>query len=511
MKQKILLINPNLMKPPISPVGLDYIAIALEQAGYEIDFVDLCHSENISETLDSIMDEEWDYLFIGISIRNVDDSYFASRDFCLEKTAGIINLIREKFESPDAAPAQTLNQKPDRRPNRKTPPIVLGGVGFSIFPKAVMDYCKADFGIIGDPESSLIKLAKLLERNSGVDDVATIPGLVYMDSSTSGYIQNPPSFESPYLSLARRTLSDHTFYFQQGGMIGFETKRGCPRKCAYCADPIAKGRTLRYRNPVDVADELEFLLEKGVTHFHTCDSEFNTNREHLLAVCEEIIRRGLGKKIQWYAYCVPTPFDDEIAETMKKAGCCGIDFTVDSLDDVILASLNHPHTHRDVVNTVNVCCKYSIATMLDMLIGVPGESRITIERTIDRSRSIPADCIGISLGVRLYPGTPLWQRVKKDIKKSGHSSVTGLNPEDFDHLKGNDEFLLMRPVFFLENTLGDDVADFLIEYIDGDKRFMFGGSGTKAKNYNYNQNKVLVDALKEGHRGAYWHILSQYS
>jgi hypothetical protein len=40
--QKVLLVNPNEMKPPVAPIGLDYIASALEGAGFTVDLIDLC-------------------------------------------------------------------------------------------------------------------------------------------------------------------------------------------------------------------------------------------------------------------------------------------------------------------------------------------------------------------------------------------------------------------------------------------------------------------------------------
>ena len=97
-------------------------------------------------------------------------------------------------------------------------------------------------------------------------------------------------------------------YFAHGGQAGFESKRGCPAACLYCADPVAKGRRLRLRPPTAVADEIAALLAQGIDHLHTCDCEFNLPPEHAIAVCEELIRRGLGRQLRWYAYCAPAPF-----------------------------------------------------------------------------------------------------------------------------------------------------------------------------------------------------------
>ena len=73
---------------------------------------------------------------------------------------------------------------------------------------------------------------------------------------------------------------DNLRYFAEGGMGSFETKRGCNQRCLYCPEPASRGRDVRLRTARSVADELEALCDAGITHLHTCDSEFNLPPEH---------------------------------------------------------------------------------------------------------------------------------------------------------------------------------------------------------------------------------------
>ena len=73
-----------------------------------------------------------------------------------------------------------------------------------------------------------------------------------------------------------------------------ECKRGCARRCIYCVDPLTKGRSFRLRSPSDVCEEIETLLAQDIDVLHFCDPEFNLPRDHALAICHEIIRRGPG-------------------------------------------------------------------------------------------------------------------------------------------------------------------------------------------------------------------------
>ncbi len=487
----ILLVNPNVIHPPIAPVGLEYLAAGLEHAGYSVDLLDVSLSEQEPEVTiacSGLLDNT--YLFIGVSARNIDDSYFASRDFCMEKTAALIETLRNEYTSR----------------HHSCPPVVLGGVGFSIFPEVSMRYCDADFGIIGDSEEPVIMLAEGLNTKNTDETWRKIPGLLYKDNDGSVHRGQSPRHSLPDFSLADRHIADNVGYFKRGGMIGFETTRGCPRSCAYCPEPSVRGTTLRLRPASEVADEIESLLQQGITHFHTCDSECNLNRDHLVNICREFIERGLGEQVSWYAYCVPTPFDEEMADLMRAAGCRGIDFTVDSMVPEMLTFLRQPHTPDDVRRTVALCRKNGIATMLDLLLGVPGETRDTIARCLLDAASCDPDCIGISLGVRLYPGTALWDMVKGQGYPGENPSIHGWLET---HSNFSDQSALFQPVFYLEHTLGTDCAAYVSEQIHGDSRFMFGGGGTDAVNYNYNQNLLLDRALEEGYRGAYWHILSR--
>jgi hypothetical protein len=286
-------------------------------------------------------------------------------------------------------------------------------------------------------------------------------------------------------------------------MVGFETKRGCDQKCIYCADPISKGRIIRLRNPQDVAEELAHLYQKGVDHFHTCDSEFNIPEKPAIEVCKQIVRKRLGDKIRWYAYASPTPFSKELAYWMERAGCAGIDFGVDHGNDQMLRRLGRAHNSEAIAKTARLARKHGFSFMFDLLLGGPGETRDTIRQTIDFMKEVSPDRVGISLGVRLYRGTELARRV---IREDGFGVA---NRNLHGVIQGNEEML--QPIFYLPGELGDDIEDFIERQFDGDPRFLLGSRKNLARNYNYNENSRLMEAIKQGYRGAFWDILRRMS
>lgn len=479
MLQKLILINSNLMKPPIAPIGIDYIATAARKAQIHVDVVDLCLADDPQKMLNKAFSSISPNL-VGISFRNVDDSFWPSAQSFLLNLIDMVKTIRNLTDAP----------------------IIIGGIGFSIFPMQIIKETGADFGIHGDGEESIIFLMKELESNR--PQFNAIPGLIWRDKGR--IFCNSPAWPKEIEVPTSRDAIENITYFIRGGQIGIETKRGCNQNCIYCADPSAKGKSVRCRNPVEVANEFESLLKQGIDVFHTCDSEFNICYEHALSICDELIKRKLGMRIRWYAYCAVKPFDFKLAYKMTTAGCVGINFTGDSGSIMMLEKYRQSHQPKDLAESVNLCKENSIKVMVDLLLGGPGETPETLKETIDFFKRIKPDCVGTSLGVRLYPDTVMTKLLNAE-------GALELNKSIRRKYSGPIEFY--KPTFYISKLLGDQPAQLVHDLIGSDNRFfkpVIEGDhpiDTLSKDHNYNDNNVLNEAIANGARGAYWDILSQ--
>ncbi len=461
---KIALVNTNRMQPPIAPIGLDYIASALRAAGHTVELLDLCWEADADRAI-AVFFSGSEFGLVGMTLRNTDDCVFTSRQSFLQGFIDLVQAVRKNSAAP----------------------IVAGGVGFSTMPEQVLSLADVDYGVWGDGEFVLPALAGSLER---AEDVPDLPNLIR--KRESGWHRNPPAMRSlEHLPSMDRQFVDNKRYFQEGGQCGFETKRGCFGSCIYCADPVAKGKQVRVRPPAAVVDEIEALIEQGIDCLHTCDGEFNMPQDHALAVCREFIRRGLGEKVRWYAYCSPMPFSRETAGVMRQAGCAGIDFGADNGSETMLRRLGRSFSPGDILNATRWAREAGMAVMLDLLLGAPGESRESITQTVELMKRADPDRVGVSLGVRVYPGTALEGEVNGKENRKG--LVGGL--DSFD------------PVFFMDPGIEQDVFEWLHGLIGNDRRFLFYDPSRPKQNYNYNDNQRLVDAIRQGHRGAYWDIL----
>jgi hypothetical protein len=97
--------------------------------------------------------------------------------------------------------------------------------------------------------------------------------------------------------------------------------------------------------------------------------------------------------------------------------------------------------------------------------------------------------VGVALGVRVYPGTELAETVKKGLKPGKEAA---------------------DPLFFIEPSIDSTVSDLIEDLVGNDERFFLFNPKQPEKNYNYNANQRLVEAIGQGYRGAYWDILLRY-
>jgi radical SAM superfamily enzyme YgiQ (UPF0313 family) len=470
----VCLINTNLMRPLIGPIGLDYVAEALAGAGWVPEVLDLALAEDPRRAVGDYFRSRQP-LAVGLTVRNTDDCYFPSGDFLLPAVAQIVGWLRQET---DAA-------------------LVAGGVGLSVMPEAVLEFLGCDFAIRGDGEHAL---PLLLAEISGGGDFESVPNLVWRKGGR--LVRNRALFPSLTSRAYSRGFVDNAAHFRLGGMGGIETKRGCPMGCAYCADPLAKGRRPRPREPRLVADEVEALLAQGVDHLHLCDSEFNIPLAHAAAVLEEWVRRGLGEKFSWYGYLAPVPFSPELARLALRSGCRGLNFGIDHLDDGMLAGLGRNFRRADIEATAAVCREAGLNFMVDLLLGGPGETEASLAVAVEGARRLGASRIGIAPGMRIYPGTRMAARVRREGFQG--------NPNLHRPAGLGARARLLEPTFYVAAEVAP-IVERLRLLIGRDERFFLGLRDESEANYNYNDNQLLEEAIRRGMRGAYWDILRRLS
>jgi len=467
--KEVVLVNANTLRPPVSPVGLEYVAEALLEAGLAVRVIDLVFEPDWRAAIEREL-KAGEPLLVGVSVRNTDDCSFISGQSFLPWIREVVTEVKKYTGAP----------------------VFLGGVGFSIMPDTAVLATGADGGINGDGEDAMVWLAKALLSGESYE---SLPNLVLRHDG-SIVVNRREEVDLLRVSLHKRRVFDNKRYEEQGGMVGIETKRGCGQPCVFCADPVAKGKRLRLRPPGLVSQEFGNLVEQGVNWFHLGDAEFNLPIKHAKSVCRTLIENGLADKIHWYTYCAPVPFDRELASLMKKSGCAGINFGVDSLDDGQLRRLGKSYLAYHVQRLTSLLNRAGINYLFDFLVGGPGETKETVETTIERIKQYKVAGAGIALGLRVYPGTEFGREVASGRVKKGLHPADGSNAE--------------TPLFYVSPALGKDPVAFVKRLVGDDPRFMMLAAPGEQGSYNYAGDDLLSRLIQEGARGAYWDILKKH-
>ncbi len=383
---KVLLISVNNESDPypVAPIGVAYIATALNNKGHDVRLLDLYFVENDLLTIGNFLKEFLPDV-IGISIRNIDNLTYNQSIFYLPKIRDIVNFIK----------------------SNTSVPVIVGGSGFSIFPEEVLRYLQLDIGIVGEGENAFPVLVATI-NNGG--DICTIPNICYIEDGE--FILNDISYCS-LDSSPDRMLLDNKKYFELGGMSSIQSKRGCPFECTYCTYPNVEGKTLRFREPGDIVEELREIEAKyGIDYVFFVDDIFNIPKEHAIAVCEEMIRCNLG--IDWTCFATPKDMTAELAKLMKMAGCKGIEFGSDAGTEKTLRGLGKPFAIDDVARVTESCNSIDLPNAHYIIIGGPNEDDTTLNETFALFEKINPTAVIALIGARIYPNTLLFRRAVED-------------------------------------------------------------------------------------------------
>jgi radical SAM superfamily enzyme YgiQ (UPF0313 family) len=378
MRILLISVNRERMPFPVFPLGLAYIAGALKEGGHQIEIMDLCFSQGISVDLNNTL-HRFQPDLVGISLRNLDNLTYPTSVSYLKEVEEVIGICRRSSSSR----------------------LVIGGSGYSLAPKELLQNLNVDFGIVGEGEEIFLHLVKSIEKG---DPISPSPYLLIKQKPF------PPLVEGARVYPIRspdRTLFETHRYFEEGGMGNIQTKRGCPFSCIYCTYPLLEGRGVRTRKMEEVVEEIQQLVEEGVDYIYFVDDIFNYPSSYAEALCREMIRKKVD--VQWSAFIHPGFFTDTLLNRMKEAGCEGIEFGTDSGSPRMLENYKKSFTQEDIFQSSKICSKLNVNHCHYLLFGGPGENEETIEESFQLMDELDPTAVIAMLGIRIYPGTEMEQ------------------------------------------------------------------------------------------------------
>ena len=448
---KTLLISPNVetLPDPVFPIGLAYITSALKRNGFNCKVLDLCFEKDYEAAVEAAV-TSFKPDVIGLSLRNIDNVSYPNYISYLPFFAEVVKRIRL----------------------HTTGIIVIGGSGFSLMSDEILKYLGGDFGVVGEGESSFVKLLRRLKRKKENPK----------ESARSGAIEHGPGIieDLDEISGPDRSVFDNAAYLKWGGMGNLQTKRGCPFKCVYCTYPVIEGKKIRVRSPERICGEIEEMIEQGIRDFFIVDNEFNYPIEHAKAVCREMIRRKLS--VRWSCYAHPGFVTPQLVELMLEAGCTGVEFGSDAANETMLKNLGKGFTLGELKKASDICRKAGMSFCHSLLFGGPGETMETVRETITTIEGMSPRAVICMIGIRVFPGTRLsFIAMKEGI----------VHPEaDF-----------MRPVFYISPAVEKEILPFIKKFSKKAPTWIFPG-------LNINITEDLQRKLRRfGVKGPLWEYM----
>jgi hopanoid biosynthesis associated radical SAM protein HpnJ len=191
--------------------------------------------------------------------------------------------------------------------------------------------------------------------------------------------------------------------------VALYTTRGCPAQCTFCLWPqTLSGHPWRKRSSDAVADEMKKALTywPNVKEFFFDDDTFNIQKARTIELCEKL----KPLKMTWSCTSRVTT-DFETLKAMKEAGCRLLIVGFESGDPQILKNIKKGATVERARQFVKDCKKLGLIVHGDFILGLPGETKETIRRTIDFAKELNVETIQVSVA-HAYPGTELYEYVK---------------------------------------------------------------------------------------------------
>lgn len=370
---KVCLINPpRLIKPlsivlkPAPPLGLAFIAAALQSEGAEVSVIDA-----LAEGYEVYHEFRDDIVVNGFSIEEIARRIPADVDMI-----GLSIMFSGNWPH---------NRRLIDALGKRFPRAVLVAGGEHI--TAAPEFCiRQTRGlavcVLGEGEATIVELARALEQGGSFADVA---GIVYR-SDQGVPVRNPrraritqpeavarPAWE--LFPLADYREKSITYGVTSGSSLPLLATRGCPYQCTFCSSPEMWGTRYVMRSPRDVVDEIEHFVDKfGVRNYDFYDLTAIIKKSWIIEFCQELERRKLDITWQIPAGTRSEAIDDEVAEHLYRSGCRNITYAPEAGSRRVLRAIKKKVNLDRMLESISHSTRQGMNVKVNFMMGFPEET-----------------------------------------------------------------------------------------------------------------------------------------
>jgi anaerobic magnesium-protoporphyrin IX monomethyl ester cyclase len=336
------------------PWGIACISKYLQDAGYHVQFLDGQALQLPKEDLISNFDK---YLPDVIGITAFSTQYNAVRYLAnyVKSTIGI--------------------------------PVVVGGPLATYQPELVLNTTDVDICVIGEGEITAVDLLNHFDRLEDVKGIAYKKNGTIITSPPQNKIIDLDQLGMPDFSLfeMEKYLNQDNPYAREkstGKSITFITSRGCPYSCHFCSKSSRNYRTM---SPRKVYETLRILKEEfSIEEISFGDELFLASKKRF----SELSPLLKSLNIPWGAQARVNVVDKEFLNLVKRSGCIGLGYGIESGSQRILDNMNKKITVQQIEEAMRNTKKLNIPVKVQLIFGYPGEDEETVQETIDLFRRV---------------------------------------------------------------------------------------------------------------------------
>ncbi|HVO49730.1 MAG TPA: radical SAM protein [Thermoanaerobaculia bacterium] len=310
--------------------------------------------------------------------------------------------------------------------------IALAGAHTTVFPReTLLSTRSVDWILTGEYEMNALEAIRIEAEGGPERDskLAAVRGLVRaacVDAKGERVIvEGPPGlpikdldalpFPARHLFPTREAPSRWPYwdgFCQRRPAVQMHASRGCPFKCTFCLwiSVIYDQGPYRTFSARRIVDEMEEIVRTtGAREIYFDDDIFTVREDHVVALCEEILRRDV--RVAWSVMGDAMAITEKAVDAMAKAGCIGMKFGVESADPEVLKKLRKPINIEKVRKVAGWCAARGIKTHATITFGLEADTPQTMQDTLDFCCDLPVDSIQFSTTTP-FPGTEHYRNAK---------------------------------------------------------------------------------------------------
>ncbi len=310
---------------------------------------------------------------------------------------------------------------------------VLGGVHATFMFRQVLSEAPwVDVIVRGEGEEIMVALAEAVRDGRWPADQRKIKGLAFavdgeiVSTQAASTVKDLDGIDPDWSILDW----DSYIYIPLGVKVAIPNMaRGCPFTCSFCSQ-WKFWRDYRVRDPKKVADEIERLVtDHGVGFFILADEEPTINKKKFVEFCQELIDRGLNKRVKWGINTRVTDIyrDRDLLKFYREAGLVHVSLGTEAAAQLKLDLFNKETKVEENKEAIRLLREADIFTEAQFIVGLDNETPETLEETYRIAWDWQPDLANWSMYTP-WPFTPLFQEIRDQVEVFDYSKYNFVTP-----------------------------------------------------------------------------------